>query len=125
MTGHLDSLPAWAAWPAAALLLAGAGLTLAGSLGLLRLRGFYERLHAPTLGTSAGMACVLLASMLVFSVLQSRLVIHELLIGLLMLVTTPVTLMLIARAAIHRDRQEGADVPGQASPERREEKSKE
>jgi multicomponent K+:H+ antiporter subunit G len=52
---------------------------------------------------------VLLASMLFFSVLQTRLVLHELLIAVLMVVTTPVTLMLLARAALYRDRSEGCD----------------
>nr|WP_282571781.1 monovalent cation/H(+) antiporter subunit G [Roseomonas acroporae] len=108
----MEQLPAWAAVPAALLLLAGAAMTLLGSIGLLRLGGFYERVHAPTLGTSAGIACVLLASMLVFSVLQSRPVLHELLVGLAVIVTTPVTLMLLARAALYRDRQEAdATVP--------------
>ena len=37
---------------------------------------------------------------------------HELLIGLFVTVTTPVTLMLLARAAVFRDRTEGRlDVP--------------
>jgi multicomponent K+:H+ antiporter subunit G len=45
--------------------------------------------------------------MLAFSVLQSRLVVHEVLITALMVVTTPVTLMLLARAALYRDRREG------------------
>ncbi|MDQ1077809.1 monovalent cation/H(+) antiporter subunit G [Pseudoroseomonas cervicalis] len=113
----LAGLPGWAAIPAALLLLLGAGLALAGSFGLLRFRSFYERLHAPTIATSMGMGCVLLASMLVFSALQARLVIHELLIGVLMLVTTPVTLMLVARAAMQRDRVEGRlDVPLSARP---------
>jgi multicomponent K+:H+ antiporter subunit G len=108
MTNAAD-LPAWAALPIALLLLLGAGLTLTGSLGLLRLGSFYDRIHAPTLGTTLGIGCVLLASMLFFSVLQTRLVLHELLIAVLMVVTTPVTLMLLARAALYRDRQEGCD----------------
>jgi len=108
MTNAAD-LPAWAALPTALLLLLGAGLALTGSLGLLRLGSFYERIHAPTLGTTMGISCVLLASMLFFSVLQTRLVLHELLIAVLMVVTTPVTLMLLARAALYRDRQEGCD----------------
>ena len=106
---HAADLPAWAALPIALLLLLGAGLTLTGSLGLLRLGSFYDRIHAPTLGTTMGIGCVLLASMLFFSVLQTRLVLHELLIAVLMVVTTPVTLMLLARAALYRDRQEGCD----------------
>ena len=106
---HAADIPIWAALPIALLLLLGAGLTLTGSLGLLRLGSFYDRIHAPTLGTTMGIGCVLLASMLFFSVLQTRLVLHELLIAVLMVVTTPVTLMLLARAALYRDRQEGCD----------------
>ncbi|MFC7544177.1 monovalent cation/H(+) antiporter subunit G [Siccirubricoccus deserti] len=100
-------LPAWAALLAALLLLLGAGLTLTGALGLLRLGTFYERVHAPTLGTTLGIGCVLLASMLFFSVLQTRPVLHEVLIAVFMVVTTPVTMMLLTRAALYRDRREG------------------
>ncbi|WP_421992606.1 monovalent cation/H(+) antiporter subunit G [Roseococcus sp.] len=109
MIAQAADLPWYAAVPVALLLLIGAGLTLTGSLGLLRLRGFYERLHAPTLGTSYGMGCILLASAIFFSVLQTRLVIHEVLIAVFVVVTTPVTLMLVARAALHRDRLEQRD----------------
>ena len=101
-------VPAWAAVATAVLVLAGAGLTLTGSLGLLRLGSFYERIHAPTLGTTLGVGCVLLGSMLFFSVLETRPVLHELLIAGFMIVTTPVTLMLLARAALYRDRSEGS-----------------
>ena len=69
---HAADLPLWAALPVALLLLLGAALALIGSIGLLRLRSFYERMHAPTLGTTLGIGCVLLASMLFFSVLQTR-----------------------------------------------------
>lgn len=108
MTPAAD-LPAWAALLTALLLLLGAGLTLTGSLGLLRLKSFYERVHAPTLGTTLGIGCVLIASMVFFSVQQTRLVLHELLIAALMVVTTPVTLMLLARAVLYRDRHEGKE----------------
>ena len=110
-------LPLWAALPVSLLVLLGAGLGLTGSIGLLRLRSFYERVHAPTLGTTLGIGCILLASMLFFSVLQTRAVLHEVLITVFMVVTTPVTLMLLARAALHRDRAEGsAEVPGPLAP---------
>ncbi|MFC7477517.1 monovalent cation/H(+) antiporter subunit G [Dankookia sp. GCM10030260] len=103
---HAADLPLWAALIIAVLLLLGAGLALVGSFGLLRLRGFYERVHAPTLGTTLGICSVLAASMLFFSLLQTRLVLHEILIAVLMVITTPVTLMLLARAALYRDRVE-------------------
>jgi multicomponent K+:H+ antiporter subunit G len=114
---HAADLPAWAALPVAVLLLLGAALTLTGSIGLVTLRGFYDRVHAPTLGTTLGIGCVLLASILFFSVLQARFVLHELLITVLMVVTTPVTLMLLARAALSRDRREGSgEVPPRPPP---------
>ena len=100
-------IPLWAALPVSALLLLGSALTLIGSVGLLRLGRFFERLHAPTLGTTLGIGCVLLGSTLFFSVIQTRPVVHEALIAVLVVITTPVTLMLLARAALHRDRQEG------------------
>jgi multicomponent K+:H+ antiporter subunit G len=40
----------------AILLVGGAAITLIGSAGLLRLNTFYERAHAPTLGTTLGTA---------------------------------------------------------------------
>lgn len=100
-------IPLWLALPVSVMLLAGAALTLTGSIGLLRLRGFYERVHAPTLATTLGIGCVLLGSMLFFSVQQGRFVLHEILIGLFISMTTPVTLMVLARAALYRDRREG------------------
>lgn len=101
-------LPGWAALLVALLVLAGAAFTLVGSLGLLRLGSFYDRVHSPTLGTTAGTALIILGSMLCFSVLQSRPLIHEVLILLFTTLTTPVTLMLLARAALYRDRISGS-----------------
>lgn len=101
---HLDALPLWAAIPAAAFLVLGAGLTLIGSVGLVRLQTFYDRIHAPTLGTSWGAGGIIVASIIVFSVSQSRPVLHELLVGLFITITTPVTLMLLGRAALYRDK---------------------
>ena len=94
----------WAAIPAAFFLCLGAGLTLLGCIGLARLPSFYARIHAPTLGTSWGTAGVVLASIIVASVTEGRPVLHETLIGFFVTVTTPVTLMLLARAALYRDR---------------------
>lgn len=103
---HTETLPGWAALLTAFLVLAGAALTLIGAIGTLRFRSFFERVHAPTLGTSWGMGAILLGSMLYFSVLGSRPVVHEILIAVFVTITTPVTLMLLARAALYRDRSE-------------------
>lgn len=53
-----------------------------------------------------GAGGILIASMICFSVLQSRPVLHEILIATFVTVTTPVSLMLLARAALYRDRAE-------------------
>jgi multicomponent K+:H+ antiporter subunit G len=107
MNGTVE-LPVWAALSTALLLVSGAAITLIGSLGLFRFKTFYERVHAPTLGTTLGTGCILLASMIYFTVLQTRPVLHEILIAVFVTVTTPVTLMILVRAALLRDRLEGA-----------------
>lgn len=108
MTGA--DLPVWAACLVVALVLTGAGFSLVGAIGLVRLKTFYERVHAPTLGATLGMALILCGSMLLLSLIEGRLVLRDALIGLFLTVTTPVTLLLLARAAAHRDRHE--DNPG-------------
>lgn len=99
----LELLPIWIAVPAALFLVIGATVTLIGSWGLFRLPSFYERIHAPTLGTSWGVGGVVAASVLIFSAFQGRLVTHELLIAVFITLTTPVTLMLLGRAVLYRD----------------------
>jgi multicomponent K+:H+ antiporter subunit G len=108
MTGAAE-LPGWAALLTATLVLVGATLTLIGSLGLVRLKSFYARVHAPTLGTTLGTGCIVLASMIYFSALQTRPVLHELLIVLFVAVTTPISLMVLVQAALLRDSSENVD----------------
>lgn len=106
MTGQ--ELPLWASISVVVLAVAGSALSLLGCIGLARFRSFYERVHAPTLGATLGMVLVLAASVLFFTVTERRFMPRELLIGLFLTVTTPVTLILLARAALFRDRNEGA-----------------
>lgn len=109
---HAADMPAWAALLTAFFLLAGSALTLAGSVGLVRLKKFYERLHPPTLGSTGGVIAIVIAFTLFFSVLRSTPVLQALLIVVFVTVTTPVTFMLLGRAALFRDRTEGdGDVP--------------
>lgn len=100
------SMPEWAAILVSVLVLAGAIVTLIGTIGLARFADFYQRIHAPTLGTSLGGALVLLGSAIYSSVALGYPVGHEALVFAFILVTTPVTLMLLARAAYYRDRAE-------------------
>ena len=111
MSPALAALPPAVALIVAGLVLLGAGVTLIGTLGLLRFGDFYDRLHAPSLGTGWGTAAVLIAVIAVFSVLEGRLVLAPLVIGCLVMVTTPATMLVIGRAALQRDRAEGRAVP--------------
>lgn len=95
-------VPWWVAAPVALLLIVGGLLTLIGSIGLLRLRNFYARMHPPTMGATLGVGCVLVASMLLSTAVLHRPVIHEVLIALFMVMTAPVTAILLMRAARRR-----------------------
>lgn len=106
MTFELADVPLWAAVAGSAFLLMGAGLALVGTLGLVRLDAFYDRLHAPTLATSWGTGGMVMASIIIFTAGSDRLVLHEILIGIFVTVTTPITLMMLGRAALYRDRSE-------------------
>ena len=108
MTYAAADIPVWVAVVIAFFLIFGAGLAVIGAIGVLRLPTFYQRIHAPTLSTSWGTGGVMTASILFFSIAGGRLVAHEILIGVFITVTTPVTFMLLARAALHRDRFENS-----------------
>ena len=108
----MNAIPDWLQLAIALVVLLGAAVTIIGTMGLVRWATFYQRIHAPTLGSSLGAALILLASSLHSSFALGRPVLHEVLILIFILVTTPVTLMLLARAALYRDRSEGhPDVP--------------
>jgi multicomponent K+:H+ antiporter subunit G len=92
---------------AALLVLAGALLAFLGSLGLLRMKTFFERVHPPTMGATLGTALVLGGSLVYFTTLESRLVLHEILIAVFMTITTPVTYLLLGRAALRREQESG------------------
>jgi multicomponent K+:H+ antiporter subunit G len=106
MYGPAD-IPLPIALVSSAGLLGGGLFALAGAVGLVRLQSFYQRVHAPTLGSSMGMALILTSSILYFSVTRGALVLHEILIAVFLTLTTPISLMLIVRAALARDRQAG------------------
>ena len=102
MTG---GLPLWVTVPGTLLLVVGGLVTLIGSLGLVRLPDFYSRMHGPSMGTTIGTASVLLASLLVSTATTGRPVVHELLITMLVLMSAPVSSMMLLKAALYREVQ--------------------
>jgi len=100
-------LPAWADIVCWLLLVLAGLLALTGSFGLLRFPKFFMRLHAPTLGNTLGLGCVLLASILVASLQAHRPILQEVLITVFVVATSPVTAILLMRAGIFRRRTDG------------------
>ena len=66
------SIPIWAQWLVALCLVTGALLALIGAFGLLRLRNFFQRIHAPSLGNTLGTWVTVAGSILFFSMQASR-----------------------------------------------------
>jgi multicomponent K+:H+ antiporter subunit G len=54
------------------------------------------------MGTTLATGCVLIASMLVSSAILHRVVMHEILIALFIVITSPITAMTLMRAAMYR-----------------------
>lgn len=100
-------MPLWVVIPISLLLVLGSTLALIGAMGLFRLKGFYQRMHAPSVITSWGTGAIVLASMGYFSWTESRPVLHEIIIGIFLMITTPITMLLLGRAAVQRDRAHG------------------
>lgn len=94
----------------ALLILLGAGFALVGSLGLLRLRDVYARLHGPTKATTLGIGAILIASMLNNARLGAF-SLRELAITLFLMIAAPLAANLIAKTV--SSAQNAKDTPGQ------------
>ena len=101
----------WTEFVIASMLVASGALVLAAGIGLLVLPDFFLRMHAPALASTLGTWLVAFASILHFSVREGDLSLRVWLVCILLSITAPVTVMLIARAALFRRRQAGDPLP--------------
>ena len=99
------ALPLWAEITIAAMVLAGATIALLGSWGLLRLKTYFERVHAPSIIATMGCWCIMLGTIVYFSLQGQGLALHALLIALFVAITVPVTNIFLMRAALFRARR--------------------
>ena len=104
-------LPLWAQILVAALVFLGALIALMGSLGLLRLKSYFERVHAPSIIATMGCWLIMHATWIYFSVSGQGFVMHSVLIAIFVAVTVPITTIFLMRAALFRARRAGSDVP--------------
>lgn len=108
-------LALWAEIAIAALVLLGAAIALVGSLGLLRLGTYFERVHAPSIIATMGCWCIMHGTLLYFSLQGHGIAAHPLLIALFVAITVPVTNIFLMRAALFRARRAGQNVPPHVS----------
>jgi len=109
------ALPLWAEIIVAVLVLAGAGLALLGSSGLLRLPTFFERVHVPAIIATLGCWCIMWSTVLFFSLQQGELAVFPLLISVFIAITVPIPTIFLMRASLFRARQMDKDVPPSVS----------
>src|SRR5690606_28839390 len=60
------ALPLWAEVITAVFAVLGAAFAAVGSFGLVRLPTFFNRIHTPTLGSTAGVWCITIATIVYF-----------------------------------------------------------
>ena len=106
----------WTELLTAVFVVMGAAFAAVGSFGLVRMPTFFTRIHTPTLGSTAGVWCITLATIVYFSAQGASLFSHAILITLFVALTTPVTTIFLMRATLFRERQKGANVPLEDAP---------
>lgn len=84
-----------------AALIIGGAFSLIGSYGLLRLKDPFQRLHAPTKGSTLGVGAVLVASALAHLARGQGASWHEVLVTLFIFLTAPLTALYLARVHLH------------------------
>ena len=104
-------LPLWAEIAVGVLVLGGAVVALLGSMGLVRLKSYFERVHAPSIIATMGCWLIMWATFVFFTATGQGLALHALLIAVFIAVTVPITTIFLMRAALFRARRAGRDVP--------------
>ena len=96
------------------LVILGGFFALVGSIGLVKFRDTFMRLHGPAKATTLGVGGVLLGSVLYFSALSGKLAMHEFLILVFLFLTAPISAHMMAKAALHRRLRSECEIPGQS-----------
>ena len=105
------SVAFWLECVVAALLIASGAFSLLAAVGIVRMKSFFMRMHPPALANTLATWCVALASIVYFWAFDARMTLYMWLIPIFLSITAPVTTVLLARAALFRQRQAGTDVP--------------
>lgn len=96
-------IPLWIEIIASILIVLSGIVTLIGNIGLVKLKYFRRRIHAPTLGNSLGLWFLMAASILISFVLGDRLFFHEMLVVIFIFMTSPISWTLLMRSYVLRE----------------------
>ena len=108
----MTEVPLWVEAIVAVLLVASGIFVVISAIGFLTLREFFARMHPPAIAYTFGSWTMTLASVVYFSAVEARPVVHFLLIPVLLALTVPVTTVLLSRTALFRRRGVGdAETP--------------
>lgn len=94
-------------------IVVGSLFIVIGSIGLVRLSDFYQRLHGPTKATTLGVGSIIVGSLLFFSWREQTVLLQEILIVILLFITAPVSAHMLAKAAMHRGERRRKDTRGE------------
>lgn len=102
----------WAEWTVAVLLLASGVIVLLAAQGLVGLKDFFTRLHAPALASTLAAWLVTGASIVHFSAGDGGTpALNTWLVVIVLSITAPITTIVLTRAALFRQRRAGDDLP--------------
>lgn len=114
----MNTIPLWLEFLVALLLLLSAASALAAAWGLARMPHFFLRMHPVALAHTGGAWSASLACVLYFSAQSGTLQLHAWIIVVLLVITAPITTVLLSRAALFRARTQGlrSEVPPALQP---------
>lgn len=98
-------LPIWIELLVAFLLICTGLFALFAAWGTVRLQDFFQRMHPPALLTTAASWCITLASVIYFTQYTGHLALKTWLIIIMLSISAPISAMMLARAALFRNRQ--------------------
>lgn len=104
----MDTLSPWIVIPASALIVISGLLVLTASIGMVRVSSFLPRTHTQAIIYSTALWSLLLASLLLTFSLKDRTFLHEILIGIFIFITSPISTILLVRSFVLREERASA-----------------
>ena len=104
------NIPVFAQIAIGALVIIGSLIALIGSMGLVRLKSYFERVHAPSIIATMGTWLVMWSYFFFFFFSEGKLPINVLLISFFLAITIPITSIFLMRASLFRARTK--NIPG-------------